>query len=693
MRAWLESGKRPPTSAISSPSPQKKTATDTVCEEQRLEKAEELVAMEMFKDQRLIAKDGRVYCVACKTYVESEPRLLRQHCFQKQPVSSRAEFEGKSLEEKMRLRHYKKMIMCDKQEKEGEVLLKAIQLNRKKILEGAVGAVQVRKKLEDEEIARRVLVFETLAGAGIPLAKLDDPDFLSLVEGNGPRLGGRTGVLEVQPFVQERLQEQLCQALDGVAIGLFCDGSKSNFAIEASIARFISLLGKIQHLCIGMSRIDRSLDGLQLKGLVQRHLEVSKIAKTQVFACTMDSAAVNKAMGKQFNWEVRSFPAETRFSSSFPIHHCFSHMISNAGKKWRESMPASVQVLSGLKGLRKSDSAKALFREMMGIVLPQGTENRWFYWVDFVSAVLPHWSSLPGFVRRCTSAGFMPKKVARMELVVSNRTREILKAGLEVLFMKLLGQPLAQAAYFLEGDSFLAPYAYSVMFQLNDLLLHIARTNSTEQHEYLAAMQVFSNGNGGNLHQSARDEVIREVWRTRTSLAEYWRESIWNGMRHDLDLFQGFSVLDPLQLQTMDNPEVVRRLNFLFEGEEHVGGNNPFRRFKGLKGFNENVMIALVAQLSDYRQRAGAFAPLLVAEPRSKQPTKLWEWWWNIRNDESIKQWILLAHLAVLQQPSSAVIERFFSVYKGMTSTQQCAEDEETSLLRAQARYNKGKME
>ena len=51
-----------------------------------------------------------------------------------------------------------------------------------------------------------------------------------------------------------------------------------------------------------------------------------------------------------------------------------------------------------------------------------------------------------------------------------------------------------------------------------------------------------------------------------------------------------------------------------------------------------------------------------------------------------------LGRVAVLQQPSSAVIERFFSVYKGMTSTPQCAEDEETSLLRAQARYNKGKI-
>jgi hypothetical protein len=74
----------------------------------------------------------------------------------------------------------------------------------------------------------------------------------------------------------------------------------------------------------------------------------------------------------------------------------------------------------------------------------------------------------------------------------------------------------------------------------------------------------------------------------------------------------------------------------------------------------------------------------------SEQPQKLWEWWWSMRYEESLSQWSLLARIAVLHQPSSAVIERFFSVYKGMTSSQQFGEDEETSLTRALA-YRLGK--
>ncbi len=154
-------------------------------------------------------------------------------------------------------------------------------------------------------------------------------------------------------------------------------------------------------------------------------------------------------------------------------------------------------------------------------------------------------------------------------------------------------------------------------------------------------------------------------------------------MRFDIQLCKGFSVLDPLQLASMSNGEVVQRLNVLREGEELVNGRNPYRRFTGVKGFNENVQETLIAQLPAYRLAAEAFAPILVSVKPAEQPAKLWEWWWSMRNEEGLSQWGLLARIAVLHQPSSAVVERFFSVYKGMTSPQQCQEDEETSFLRS----------
>ncbi len=694
LRAWVESGKRPPPTAPVTPSPMKQAKT--VADKETpvsLEKAEQLLALEEFMDQPLEVRNGEIFCLVCKATVGCEPQLLRQHCFQKQTVSARAEFEKRTEEGKMGLKHYKRMVKQKEEKRKAAVLAEAIALNRRRLLEQAEGAVTLRKKLDDDVIARRVLVFETLAGAGIPLAKLDDPAFLSLVEGSGPRLGSRKGVAEVHEFVQQRQLDAVRKTLEGRLVGLFSDGSKKNYLIEATVVRFISDNGAIHHVCIGLSRIDRSLDGAQLKGFVQLHLDAAAIGKGQLMSAVTDSAAVNKSMGKHFNWEVRGYPEQTRFTNSFPLHHCFSHMISNSGAKWRESMHASVQILSGLKGLRVSDSAKALFHEMTGTVLPDGTENRWFYWVDFVKSVIPHWSVLPAFVRRCKEYGYMPKKVAKMNVLVSqNAKRDAFKAGIELQFMMLLGEPLAKAAYFLEGDSFLAPYTFLRLDALNTILVHVGNMDAVEDNEYLTAMRDFANRNPGGFMRNVHEEVIAEVWRTRTALVEYWKENVWKEMRLDISLFRGFSMLDPVQLATMSNAEVLERLNGLREGEEVVGGNNPFRRFKGVKGFNENIQMTLLAQLPAYRLAAEAFAPTLVALKAAEQPARLWEWWWSLRDEDGFSQWCLLARIAVLHQPSSAVIERFFSVYKGMTSEQQCAEDAGTSLLRAQARYNKGKV-
>ncbi len=104
-----------------------------------------------------------------------------------QTVSARAEFEKKAEDEKSKLRHYKKMVKLGLAEEKAAVLRKAIELNRQRLLEQAEGAVAMRKNLDDGMIAQRVVVFETLAGVGIPLSKLDDPAFLSLVEGDCPR--------------------------------------------------------------------------------------------------------------------------------------------------------------------------------------------------------------------------------------------------------------------------------------------------------------------------------------------------------------------------------------------------------------------------------------------------------------------------------------------------------------------------
>lgn len=213
-----------------------------------------------------------------------------------------------------------------------------------------------------------------------------------------------------------------------------------------------------------------------------------------------------------------------------------------------------------------------------------------------------------------------------------------------------------------------------------------------KEHEYKISMAAFAQKHFGFLSVNVRQRLIDEVWSTRLPLVEYWTEHIWKGMEGDIRLFKGFSVLDPIQLACMSDAEVVERLNLLRESEEYIQGSNPARIVKGVKGFTEDMQLQLILELREYRSVAKKVQPVLESLKRKESPAKLWEWWWCNRETKGIKHWAQFAFVAVLYQPSSAVIERFFSVYKGMTSTQQGSEKEDTSLVRALCRFNAGKM-
>ena len=76
-------------------------------------------------------------------------------------------------------------------------------------------------------------------------------------------------------------------------------------------------------------------------------------------------------------------------------------------------------------------------------------------------------------------------------------------------------------------------------------------------------------------------------------------------------------------------------------------------------------------------------APALLAgkENFAERPPVLWEWWWSKRN--TFPNFWRLVERAVLIQPSSAVIERIFSVLKGHTVKKQAGEEEDTLELRS----------
>jgi hypothetical protein len=79
---------------------------------------------------------------------------------------------------------------------------------------------------------------------------------------------------------------------------------------------------------------------------------------------------------------------------------------------------------------------------------------------------------------------------------------------------------------------------------LNNTLLRVGSMDAVEDNEYLVSMRNFANRNPGGFMRTVHEDVIADVWRTRTALVDFWKENVWNEMRYDILLFKGFSVLD-----------------------------------------------------------------------------------------------------------------------------------------------------
>ena len=95
----------------------------------------------------------------------------------------------------------------------------------------------------------------------------------------------------------------------------------------------------------------------------------------------------------------------------------------------------------------------------------------------------------------------------------------------------------------------------------------------------------------------------------------------------------------------------------------------------------------MLQSLQQFRHAAQQFGQgTLATTPPADQPALLWKWFWA--HHEEFPHWFWMAHRAVLHQPSSACIERFFSLIKGSTSAKQSSEHDETIETRSMAQQN-----
>ena len=597
-------------------------------------------------------------------------------------------------ESKEKLKHYRRLGEKKKRDAQKLKNMKVIKDMKNEYLDRELKKQKVPKTIDEANLAERLDVLETLYECGIPSRKLDNPRFYERMT-KGQSLGGRRGIEEMFPALREKKINDVKQEVTGRPVSLVMDGSKANKLIEGLLCRFVSDKGEIVQRCVGVKRVRKTVTGVELKGIITNQIQGAGLVMDDVECVISDSAGINGTAVDSFNDEVSQLYQKERMGRSIFYVRCFSHMITNAGTRLREACSRLELFMQGMKGLRKSDSAKFLWSELTGDTMPDGTPNRWFSWYEWVEKVLVKKDVLFEFLRTCKHRQFMKKKVGKMTQAYgfdhdgNVNWRQRLEFLLEMKLTVLVGKPLVKACYNLEGDGFLAPYAYSILSTVQNHLFSISEGLGNERSSLFA----FAEAHRKTVGMDVVQQVVSSVWKKRLALTDYWTQQIWNGMEEQIALFKGFSVLDPVQLVTMNLIEMHSRLKLLVENERPSVGvfgskNYKARKVLGLKGFAEEQLETILSEFSFFRTAADLKGPVLSIMPWKDQPAELWRWWWGKKDDTTLPTFYWLAMKAVLHQPSSAALERFFSIVKGSTSSKQNAEMEETMETRYLCLYN-----
>jgi len=235
---------------------------------------------------------GAVKRIARRQWDSPEEFFCTQNCNQSR--SARETFHRHTEERMLRLSHYKKLCHLLKKKNQSNALKRAIVEQRSFLPASPGKAGETYPYIGRGPVGTAFACLRVHYRVGIPLAKLDDCEYLDLIQGDGLSLGGRESVRKMQPMLQTVLDGEVQMAHKGRKVSLIMDGSKANKLVEALLSRFFDDNGDICQMCVGVAVVPRTLNGAQLKGIFASQMRKRSVVVQSVSCVISDSASVNK---------------------------------------------------------------------------------------------------------------------------------------------------------------------------------------------------------------------------------------------------------------------------------------------------------------------------------------------------------------------------------------------------------------
>jgi hypothetical protein len=352
---------------------------------------------------------------------------------------------------------------------------------------------------------------------------------------------------------------------------------------------------------------------------------------------------------------------------------CFAHTINNAGEKF--ATPRLKVFASAYNNfITRSAKARSFFLDECKQSPKRSSSVRWFaHWEQCDQWFTVRKHMIP-FLKRCMNEQ-VGATTTTENLIKLFQQDELL---VELAAIKDAGHALCQALHMLEGDTFLAVHTFNIM---NTLRFHCSNVQYTNVDNVLA-MEI---SNNDDVNQSSINVSVDGKDYYKTQLRNHALECVRPGLEYIINKF--FSRGSTLE-RNMQVFEACRLFHPLY-ARVAVGRDGQVSMVLNSIGvFSQDEVKNMADEYSSYVAVASDLANVDTSEYDKPGNNECFQWW--VRNKTKLPYFCAGAFKVALLQPSSACVERVFSMLSSTFSDSQTAllfDAREASLM---LRYNSG---
>lgn len=591
------------------------------------------------KDQYLVAEshNGKenvlLHCDACLTYLHADTTSVERH-----------------LKKKHQLAKNRKDIELGKQIKSREIMSNQLET-----------ATQFRQD-----------TVKMLLGCGIPLFRVNKMRNY-LQKYSGIRL---TDSSNLQSYIPKLLIEELLEIrseIKGQRLAVIFDGTTKDCECFTVVFRFVTADMTIEHRCVELKLYESSFENYKqlanavvraISSIFDHHILDNDIARDNLVCFQRDRAAINlKAMDLVTNHYLLAWNFD-----------CLSHTLCHTGDKLDGVEFA--RFFSDFNSLfSHSTRAKAYWKHLSGSSYVTYSATRWWSRYESYVYVRKNWDHLSTFILTAVQEGDISETgayITRMTETVNN-TQLFLLCKLQLDVIAIVGKPLVEATYVLEGDGPTSIIAFRILDGVN---------NWFEQHLNgltFPGVQEIINTYLDDVYpvqqEQRQTKQIIKINTTNsfkqivTTARDYFTSRIWDGMSDQMDFYKGAEHFDPYLLS-------LRRPS----ANEFLESINQFQYFSDEE--KNNIML----EYTDLLASVVNIAP--TDDGKYNSIMDFFSSFWKAHRGRFPNTFVVARYLATFPT-SSAASERVFSVLKRHLSDQMQGVLEDYIKTSVMLEYNK----